>query len=273
MTTPARPRATTQLTGTALANSNCGAASGSMAEERHSTGRFRHGPDAIRTATGDFSGGLSASQVVAAVSKVTGGKVVLAARFSLTRTMVRDYVGAGRGGILSIWTGVTINTSRRTSKTFIGGHWIYLNAYYWIPASSTACKCELATTAAHAEFDVCDPGHSTTYLGFVRWSASLVYRAAEARGGGGAGDAVISLIVTRDTEAVSRAALESGKVYATPYLSGTVLSSFAAGKVFTVNSTRNGGAWTAPSGESHADWHRVDRGTLADGYVIGRALG
>lgn len=265
------PTPTSQLTGTLLAKKNCTWTCATMGEHRHSVGRFRHGPDALRAESGDTLGGSTYGQNAVTVSQVTGGAVKLEPRFSLTRSMVRDYVAGGRGGSISIDTAVTANTTRRTG-TYIGPHSVFVNAYFWRAASSSACSCEKQTKLAHAEFDVCDPGkYLQAGTKFMRWSADLLYRAAERRGGGGAGSSVIAMLLTRDTEGVTRTAVEAGHLYLDASTSSTVVASFSSGHSFTVLATADGAGWKAPDGATRKNWHRA-KGASTTGYVMGRTL-
>ena len=64
-----RPTFEKQGTGSALGWKNCGAASGAMLTDRATLKLKDPSPDAFRTATGDFSGGLMISQVGTALTK------------------------------------------------------------------------------------------------------------------------------------------------------------------------------------------------------------
>ena len=90
------PPPQTQITGSALQYANCVAATGTMLIDRATVGRLRIGPDRIRAATGDTSGGLSYSQLADAVVKVTGGLVMLDVRRLDNRGQLRDLVAGGR---------------------------------------------------------------------------------------------------------------------------------------------------------------------------------
>lgn len=266
-TSPARPAAQTQLTGSALEHSNCTWACATMAVDRYSMGRYRPSPDHLRAVSGDTSGGSTYNQNAEAVAEDTS--IRLEPRYGLTRSQVRDYIASGRAASISIDCSVTRYTSRRTG-TYTGGHSVHVERYVWRAANSTPCSCEKQTTTAHAEFDVCDPGKSTTYLGYKRWSAALLFKAAEARMGGAPGDPCIAVLLTRDTEGVTRMAVESGQLYSAASSSSTVVGSFTKGKSFSVVSTRNGGGWLAGT-VSHSQWHRIKVGT-SYAYAKGRAL-
>lgn len=250
------PPPQTQIDGSTFQYVNCVAATGTMLVDRATVGRLRIPPAVIRRATGDTSGGLSYSQLADAVVNLTDGDVLLSVRRLDTRGQLRDLVASGRGVGFIGSAAVTRYTSRRTNS-FTGLHSWMIAAYVWVPGGECACEAKIPT--AHAEYAVEDPG--TTSAGWLRWSADLVYRTAEA-----AGD--IWTISTRDTEGTSRVAIGVGKVRATPSITAKALRPIEKGRTYNVVETVRGGRWSRPDGTYGIGWHRI----AAGGYIRGSAL-
>ena len=251
------PDKQTQVTGSPLQFQNCVAATGTMLIDRATVGRLRIGPDTIRAATGDKVGGLRYSQLADAAIKVTDGEVMLDVRRLDNRGQLRDLVASGRGVGFIGSAAVTRPTSRRTNS-FTGIHSWMIGALVHVPAGG--CQCEAKIATQHDEFAVEDPG--TTLAGWLRWSAGLVYRTAEA-----AGD--IWTISTRDTEGVKRVAIGPGHVRATPSTDAKPLRAIVVGRTYSVVETVRGGRWSRGGGKGYAyGWHRV----AAGGFIRGGAL-
>lgn len=235
------PPGYSQIDGSRFQQQNCVAATCTDLIDRATVGRLRIGAPKIRTASGDFSGGLSYSTAATAVAKATGGQVQLDVRFGLDRNQTRDIVASGRAIGISIDCSVTRYTAYRTNY-FTGGHTVYVNAYR-------------VNASGHAEFMVEDPG--TSSVGYLWWPADLLYRAAEKRGGGR-----INILAGRDTEAVKRKAIAAGTLRATPSTSGASKGAITVGYVYFVARTVNGGTWKRPDGSSSNGWHETTAGFI-----------
>jgi hypothetical protein len=129
----------TQLTGTALAGSNCTPASGAMGGFTQTNGKRDLSPDTVRKATGDTSGGTNLDQI----------------KFALARLGIAGWWGPYRGmSIQSFWNNLRINhraavvqgassatrgTKYQGSETFGGNHaWAIIQGRGWFkPAGST----------------------------------------------------------------------------------------------------------------------------------------
>jgi hypothetical protein len=189
--------------------------------------------------------GVSYLEAVNAVSKATGGRVKLAARYGNSRQEVHDLAVAGIPFGISILASVTRYTPYRTG-TFTGGHTVYVNNHN-----------------SDGTYKVEDPGTGTGYL---NWPADLLYRAAEARGGG-----LINVLVGRDTEGVTRVGATAGKIRAKPDVKAAIKASIVIGKSYNSTRTLNGGTWHTASGRASTGWYEIRYGTgLA--YTVGERL-
>lgn len=234
---------------------DCMGGSAATGIERATVGRIRTDHARIRALSGaPATRGLYMYEVVNACAKLG---VDAEATLWNSRATTRDTVGGGSACIVTIHTSVTINTTRRTNS-YVGPHGITLLAYSYWPKGEI-CACELRTAAAHGEFKVYDPGMSSVPA--RQWSASLVYRAAEALTGAGK----INLVVFPDTENVTRKAAGEGWFYDSPYRSSAKKLAMIPGHSYTVTSTYNGGGWPRADGTTATGWHRVPGDLYAPG--------
>lgn len=254
-----------QMDGSAYAASNCVLAACTDLIDRVTVGALRIPAPVLRKASGDTSGGVSYSQAAAVTYKVTSAKgraVSLSPRYGLDRNKVVDLAAAGYPFGISILALITRYTTRRTG-TFTGGHTVYVHSTRWIGGTgSPACACETnAKTTPHREFDVEDPG---TSAGYLWWSADLLFRAAEARGGG-----LINVLTGRDTENVARTCVLGVAVHTQPSMTSAVVAigNTQPGVGYQVNETVNGGPWKRADGGTSYGWHHLNRG-----FVRGAAL-
>lgn len=256
MPDPYQPKKQSQIDGTPTATKKCVDASTVMAIDRATVGRIRSTPDKIRREVGVYSRGITYGEAAEATMELYGVK--LTPMHLETRGELRDLVRGGRGCLVSIHTIVTRPTSRRTNY-FIGWHSVYCNDYEFV--EGVVCQCELRTKIGHGEFVIDDPG--TTSAGYLRWSADLVYRAAERRTGGDG----INVLATRDTEGVARKCIGRGKLRAKPDQKSASKGPLIVDKLYAVIATTNGGEWDRDSGGTGDGWHRTEFG-----HIRGEAL-
>lgn len=255
---PFAPTPNPQMDNTTYARYNCVLASSVMLIDRATVSAKRPRTSSLR-----YHSKVTALRGVtygeaAVAAKVFG--VTLEPRYGLSRESVKNLVDGGRAIGISIDTSVTRYTSRRTG-TFVGGHTIYVNDYRWV---TSGCRCERNTSIDHAEYQCEDPG--TTSAGYLWWSASLLYRAAEKRGGG-----KINVLVSRDTEGVSRVAVMSGGIRAASTSTAAKIKSISVGTSYAVTYTVTGGTWRRSNGTYGNGWHHVSV-SGPDGYIRGEAL-
>jgi hypothetical protein len=261
---PTRPKPYAQGDGSWAQWLNCVLACATDLMCRATVGYWRVAASRLRTISGDTQGGVTYNQAADVTRTATKGEVILEARYGLSRSQVKALVNAGRAVAISISCAVTRYTSRRTN-TFIGGHSVYINDYEW---RTTTCYCEKRRPGLdHAEYLIDDPG--TTSVGYLWWSADLVYRAAEARTGVGQ----IACLVARDTEGVWRKARTKVTIRSSPSISAKAIGTFAQGQSAFTSKTLEGGDWVADTdGHLRNDWYRVKFGDSKYGFVKGESL-
>ncbi|HJP89024.1 MAG TPA: hypothetical protein VJ850_08325 [Candidatus Limnocylindrales bacterium] len=265
--TPFRDEPYFQGDGSKFQWKNCVLASCTDLIGRTTVGALRVPASRLRTITGDVDGGVSYSQAADAVHNATDGKVVLKVRLGLDRDQVRDIAVSGRGFCISIDCSVTFGTARATNE-FKGFHTVYANDYKW--RTGGVCHCERnldqpgATYEDHGEYLVADPG---IRAGYRWWSASLLYRAAEQRGGGH-----INTLVGADTEGVTRFGRMAGFVRGSASTDGPKLAAVVPNESYTVKATQNGGPWRRADTSIAFGWHRIEfDGGVA--FAAGERLG
>lgn len=267
--TPARPSPYPQGDGSRYQWLNCVLAVCTMLMHRASMGRWRVPAWRLRALTNDTVGGVTHLQAQAAVDKATGGVIELLARYGINRSQLYALVRAGHTAGIPIDCSVTVRTSRRTNW-FTGSHEIFLVDVRTTTSRPGSCRCELDSLTSHGEFLVEDPG--TTSTGYLWWSASLIYRAAEAQGGGGVGANVINALVCRDTEDVDRVARIDAAVRAAPRGDSKRLGRLAAGKTYHVRRTLHGAPWVNDlDGKERVQWAELAWGGGL-GYVRGEGF-
>lgn len=251
---------------TATSSRDCVAAVTAMLMERATVGRIRVSHATVRAKSGAPSTrGLylwEAEKAAAALG------VNLEVVLNVSRNTFRDTVRGGNGVGVTIFTSVTRYTTRRTNF-YVGPHEVYVNDYNDWPKGEI-CGCEKRTAAAHGEFTVEDPG--TTSVGYLQWSADLLYRAAEKL----TGDNGINLLVAPDTEIRPWKAMIEGQIRSEPdYDTGTKLAAIVVGKTYKGGRTENGGNWLRANGTKANGWtHVVISGTSPNykwGWWAGRA--
>lgn len=262
--TPASPAKNGQYApSTSSSSKDCIPATTAMLVERATAGRYRPTHVQIRKLSGaPYTRGLYMGE--AAKAAATYG-VALNANLGLTRTQARDIIGNGRGAGVSIDCSVTVNTSRRTNS-YTGGHMVYVHSQQNWPGGAR-CSCEKQSTYTHGEFLVEDPG--TTTAGYLWWSADLLYRAAEKRGGGR-----INMLIAPDTESVSWVCIAGTRVRSEPsFQSGTTLTTLVAGPAkHTGGRTQNGGEWARADGSKADQWVHIQLKSGKWGFVRGGAM-
>lgn len=179
--------------------------------------------------------------------------VTLTPMYGNTRQEMFDLVDAGHAVGISIDCSVTVNTERRTGS-YTGDHTIYGHDVRHVPAGGK-CLCEKRNASkAHNEYLIEDPGN--TSIGYQWWSASLVYRAAEARTTDHNGISHgINLLVAPDTEGVKWKCVMTGRFRSEPRKDSADLGPYRVGTIYPGGRTENGGTW-----------ERRD-GTLAHGWI------
>jgi hypothetical protein len=260
---PTRPKPYPQGDGSWAQWLNCVLASATDLMCRASVGYWRVAASKLRTITRDTSGGVTFEQAAAATKTATNGEVILDPRYGLIRSEMKNLIDAGRACAVSISCWVTRYTSRRTN-TFTGSHAVYVNDYAW---RTTTCFCEKDKPGLdHGEYLIDDPG--TTAAGYMWWSAELVYKAAEANGGGR-----ISVMVCRDTEGVWRKARKNGTIRSSTSTTSKKTGSITQGQSYFVALTLEGGDWVSDTDDGlRNDWHRVKFGDGKYGYTKGENL-
>ena len=245
---------------TSTSAKDCVAATTAMLIERATVGRLRPTHATIRKASGAPSTrGLYLYEAVNA-AKTLG--VTLVASLWNSRNTMRDTVAGGAAVGVTIHTSVTRYTTRRTNY-YVGPHEVYVQAYNYWPAGEV-CACEKKTATAHGEYSVEDPG--TTSVGYLQWSADLVYRAAEKLTGGG-----INLLIAPDTEIRPWKAAIAGQIRSEPdYDTGRKLADIVLGRTYKGGRTENGGNWLRADGSKANGWtHVVISGTTPETYKWG----
>jgi hypothetical protein len=246
-TTPYREEPYQQMDGSDFAKSNCVLAACTELVGRVTVGALRIPASRLRDISKDTFKGLTYSQAALAVLAATKNQILLEPRFGLSRDQVRDLAAAGRAFAISIDCSVTVNTARATNA-FTGGHSIYVGDYEFREAGSV-CRCEKNLATAHGEFNVEDPGTRARYQW---WSASLLFAAAEKRGGG-----AINVLVGRDTEGVQRKGAMAGKLRKEARVDADEVAPVVIGQVYDVIETLNGGPWKRADGGTAFGWHKV----------------
>jgi len=230
---------------------------------RATVGYWRVAASKLRTITGDKVGGVSFNQAADATRKATQGEVNLDPRYGLTRSDFKNLIDAGRAAAITISCYITRYTTRRTNS-FIGAHAVYVNDYAW---RTTTCLCEKKKPGLdHGEYLVEDPG--TTQAGYRWWSADLLYRAAEANGGGR-----INVMVCRDTEGVWRKGRMKAAIRTKASVTSKKLARIEKDRSYFVPYTREGNDWVSDTdGGLRNDWHRVKYADGKYGFTKGEAL-
>lgn len=114
-----------QLTGSHLGGSNCAAASGAMLVDQSTLRLKNPTPDAFRRATGDFSGGLMASQVGSTCERKYGVPVhVFDYDDNLDWPTLKRFLSNGRFAVISGDYEV-LPRSMRGDKDFTGDHSVF----------------------------------------------------------------------------------------------------------------------------------------------------
>ena len=258
---------------------DCVAAEVAMQVETATAGRIRPTHADIRKWVLTHGGGRDDKGNVRGLTLTEGAQaakalygVTLVVLTGQTRTQVRDTVGNGRTAGISIDARVTVNTARATNdygadKTKMAGHLIFVRQYREWPGGSR-CECELRATYKHGEFLVEDPG--TTTAGYLWWSASLVYRAAEAR----TGNKGIQLLVGPDTESVAWKCIAGTRVRSEPsFQAGETMTTLIAGAdPHRGGRTENGGPWARPNGTQATQWIHIQLASGKWGWVRGGAM-
>lgn len=250
---------------------DCAACAGVMLADRASVGRWRLDPCAIRRKAGvsctSGTGGIPYSVLAAAIQELTDNEVRVTVYGHRTRAQCRSLIDSGRPGILSEQYSVIRPTRWSCSRTFGGGHAMSVNDIEFEGQNTMRVGDPLADGRL-----IPASGGEHFRRGWAWIPADLMFDGAEARGGGHQGDAVITICVANDTEAVDRKARISPKVRAEPKVESRSLGRLKIGKFYHVISTRNGGPWVRDTdgGTSHG-WHRIRFGTQI-GYVKGEAL-
>lgn len=260
-TSPFRDEPYRQMDGSEFASKNCVFAACTELIGRSTVGRLRVPAPLLRVISKDRDGGVTYSQAAEAVANATDGSVLLKERYGLDRAQVRDMAASGRGFCISLDCSVTVNTARATNS-FTGFHTVYVSDYEW--RTEGACQCERnLTTQDHGEFCVDDPGTRARYQW---WSASLLYRAAERRGGG-----AMNTLAGPDTEGVVRVGRMKGRIRRTASTEGEDLGPVEQSKEYRVIATVNGGPWLRADGSTAFGWHKIEhQGGVA--YVAGERL-
>ncbi len=260
-TTPFRDEPYFQGDGSKFQWENCVLAACTELIGRVTVGRLRIPAPVLRKRTGDKDGGVTYDQAASAVADETDNAIILRPRYGLERSQVRDMAASGRAFCISLDCTVTVGTKRATG-TFKGCHTVYVNEYAW--RTNGACECERELTAkGHGEFQVEDPG---TSRGYRWWSASLLFRAAEARGGGR-----INTLVGTDTEGVTRFGKMNGRIRETPFTDGPDLGPVVLGQSYSVIATEVGGPWKRADGTVAFGWHRIEHEN-GTGFLAGERL-
>lgn len=206
--------------------------------------------------------GLYLAEAIAA-AKSFG--VTLTPYYGLSRNETRDLVAAGHAVGFLIDCSVTRYTTRRTNF-YTGPHMVYGNSYSWWPAGEK-CACEKRTATAHGEYSIDDPG--TTSVGYLQWSADLVYRAAESYANGSG----IYLLAAPDTEGRSWKAVSASAIRSLPsYSKGVTLATMKLGQVFPGGRTDNGGDWRRGDGQMANGWAHLQQPNGKYGWSKGESL-
>lgn len=219
---------------------NCVAAVVAALIDRATLGRLRYSGADVRFETGDTIGGLNYYQAAEVSEDLTGGLVTLRALLGVAVDVIRDGVAGGAT------MGVSVQMP-------YGGHTIHVVGYYWVDRCQ--CELDLLDGRAHAEYTIDDPG--TTREGYVRRSASWLYRKARAR----TGTMLVNILVNEDTENVRRTARRDGYLRSRPAMDAPRVATIRKGTALLQRSTRNGGKWKRPNG------------TYADGWAFGNIVG
>lgn len=216
-----------------------------------------HAPStrAIRGASGaPDTRGLTYGE--AADGAMLTARVKLMPSYGNDRQEMFDLVDGGHACGLSGDCSVTVNTERRTNS-FTGDHTVYVHDVRHVEVRGT-CLCEKHSAAtAHNEYLIEDPGNSS--VGYVWWSASLVYRFGEARTTDHLGISHgINLLVAPDTEGVRWKAIEVAQVRTEPsYSTGKGVGRLAVGHTYDGGRTENGGKWTRSDGSYGHGWVHI----------------
>jgi hypothetical protein len=243
----------------------CVPTSASMACDAATGGKKRPAVEALRKATTvAHPYGISYSAIAHATAAVAN--VPSEARYGLSRSQVVALASSGRPFCISIDCSVTVNTVRRTGS-FTGGHTIYgppRNYSVW-PGGET-CACNKRTTQRHSEFRMQDPG--TYSVGFVQWSAELLFRAAESRTGGNG----INVLVFPDTTEVYRKVVEAHWVREKPTTESKRLRRVEVGdRPRHVDKFVTGEAWFRADGGRSTAWAELAGGGYSRGDHLGVA--
>jgi hypothetical protein len=225
---------------------------------------------AIRAKTGVYTRGLTYGEAAEAAA---AWGVNLDPLYGNSRDEMKDLIDAGRGALLSIRCSVTVNTDRATGS-FRGDHTVYVHDFRHVDAGEN-CKCEKNGTAAgrrsHNEYLIEDPGNSS--VGYVWWSAALVYEAGEARTVDRYGRTQgINLCVTPDTEGVKWRVVEKGAIRSKPRSDSAKVSTADVGEVFQGGRTETGGQWRRADGTFGRGWVHIEYRPGTWGWVRGRLV-
>ena len=176
--------------------------------------------------------------------------------FPVGRNTVRDTIAGGSACGVIIDCAITRPTTRRTNF-YTGLHQVFVSEYAWWGKEGETCECEKRTKTAHAEFRVEDPG--TTSVGYLWWSAELVYKAAESATAK-SGTTGIWILVAPDTEEVMRKCVAAGKARRKPEVTSPATRQLVVGTLYNVVRTLNGGPWKRDDGTLGTGWCQTAKG-------------
>jgi hypothetical protein len=225
----------------------------------------------VRAKTGVYTRGLTYGEAAEAAEAFG---VKLTPLYGNSRAEMFDLIDAGRGALLSIRCAVTVNT-RRATGDFRGDHTVYVHDVRHVNVGAM-CRCEKVAsprpaTSEHNEYLIEDPGNSS--IGYVWWSAKLVYEAGEARTRDAQGRTHgINLCVTPDTEGVKWRVVEKGAIRSKPRSDSAKVSTADVGEVFQGGRTETGGQWRRADGTFGRGWVHVEYRPGKWGWVRGRLV-
>lgn len=186
-----------------------------------------------------------------------------------TRQEMFDLIDAGHSACLSIDCSATVNTERRTNS-YTGDHTVYVHDVRHV---GDKCLCERHTTTAHNEYLIEDPGNSS--IGYVWWSAALVYKAGELRTTDRMGQSHgINLLVFPDTEGVKWRVTVQTALRKEPRIDSPRLKRLPAGTIIPGGRTERGGAFRRSDGSQGYGWVHLHYGGVwgwAQGGKVNRA--
>ncbi len=233
---------------------DCVPTTSSMGCDGATAGVKRPSQLALRRATGiPYPYGISYVSMANATESVAGVKAE--ARYGLSRYQVMAIPQGGRDFGISIDCSVTRYTTRRTGY-FTGNHTVFVPAGgYSVHVAGDVCGCEKRTQERHSEFQVQDPG--TFSVGYLQWSAELLFAAAEAR----TYNRGINVLVFPDRTDVYRLGKGSGWVRSKPSSEGAHVKRVGTGKYHVLEIVW-GEAWWRPDGGRSNAWYRTPAGYI-----------